>query len=277
MTNPKVSELTPEDFIKDVIGLGPAVGEKDVEQILKATGLPLRPHVGEQEIKECLNAISLRLIRNRVNYGDARQKFHDLKDATETLLALSRDLVHSKNPPPLPPPFWVNAVREWIAQTEEYFSQKRVGRPEDLDTQLFYPEALGLFHAAFVSVADTPEPWTNSSEKQAARRFIQKISQNVSDFVAERVRPGHAARDAFLADAKGGFASDDAIRKRINKAICVRMPSEEWEIRPELVHRNATKFRPVIKKAVGVSPPDQPTDLMWSLYARRYRAIILSY
>lgn len=211
------------------IGNAPLLDEEDLDAILKATGLELHPDVHRSKFLFHLNDIVARTILQQLTIRLDRTTLEKLKASINACRDISRGLVHSEFPPPLPPPEWLARVEAWIREAERGLAKRKCGgAPANIEKMDFLPEVLGLFHAGFRVEPGSTVSWEKTNRKGSAFRFLQSTRTRVRDRIAERgfsdtVPPEVAAK------ARWGRVEDTSLGKRIEGALRLQMDASAEE------------------------------------------------
>lgn len=197
----------------------PFIESSDLAQIVDQTGLQLVPDICEEKFLYCFNTLVDRTIREQLRERLVKKTRDQLEKHFEAYRDLSRSLLHSEFPPPVPPADWVKQVEEWLKLSEEGLKKRSSGgASSNVELSFFYPRALGLFNVAFGVTPEATVSWTGSRERGAAFRFLWQTGKIVHEKVRKR---GFSTRipDHLRSRVTWGGVTEDAIGKRIEAAL----------------------------------------------------------
>lgn len=195
----------------------------DVEYIIGKTGLPLLDDVAEENFSYWLNNSVDWTIREQLT---ARLNQEQVDTVSEILVAhreLSNRFLYSEYPPPGLPRAWAEEAKKWVADAQSIVDRRiEGGAPPNAEKWVFYPRAIGLFHAAFGADPDAVVSRNGNGRRGAVFRFLSAIRDTTNKRISERSMSSAVPRD-LEALAQWHPVEDEAFRKRLKDAVKVRM------------------------------------------------------
>jgi len=259
------AQAGPEPISQATLGRHEILSSVDVLKIINVTGLNLLDDVDEIKFHYWLNNTVEWTLRDQLSERLRRIDIKKLKDSLKKYSSLSQSLKHSELPPIPLPSEWLREAERWLTNATELLDKRKAGgAPANVETTVFVPKALGLFHAGFGVIPDNVVSWNVTHERGAAFRFIYETSRLVKERVEERgfcksIPKELVSRARFLP------VTDDAVGKRINAALALLGESEQWT--------NQAQFYP---KSVELVPITTRTNgPAWELHAAEFRGFLL--
>ncbi len=240
----------PEKINLSNLGGEPLLTCSDLNKILGRTNVKLLTReIDPRKFLLKLNNTIERYLRARLGPSVARNDLNRLENALTRYRTISTGLLHSATPPPLLPFDWMQEFSNWLEKMDGDLRDK--AKTEKIRTELigsFYPRLLGLFHAGFGIEPDNTVAWGEKGQKGAAFRFIFSLSEVAVKRVNERgIEPrlqlsesktngrgltenahGPAKKKKTAAEIVFGTLTNDAVCKRIAKALTLEMVSKTW-------------------------------------------------
>ena len=175
----------PRKLKPGTIGHQRLLGPKAIDGIIKSTGLSLVTAVDPERFAFCLNTLVDMSISNAMFARFTKREFKKLSKAFDCLDSYSKTAFEfrERNPsPPMVPGSWFDDTKDWFEDMKKAFEdQAQGGRPPNKWGRKFYPEALGLFNAAF---DEEPMSTVNESDREKsgpAARFLTAVIGEVRD------------------------------------------------------------------------------------------------
>ncbi len=261
-----LSEQTgPEPISQATLGKHEILSSLDVLKIINVTGLNLLDDVDETQFHYWLNNTVEWTLRDQLGERLRRVNIKRLKDSLKKYNSLSQSLKHSEFPPIPLPSEWLREAESWPTNATELLEKRRAGgAPANVETTVFVPKALGLFHAGFGVLPDNVVSWNVTHERGAAFRFIYETSRLVKERVEERgfcksIPKELVSRARFLP------VTDDAVGKRINAALSLLGESVQWTDQAHYYPENG-ELVPITILTNGPA---------WEIHAAEFREFLL--
>lgn len=217
--------MPPEPICQNSIGKQRILTVVDVKNIIVKTGLPLKVHEGD--FHYLLNNLVEWTLREQLSERLSRTHVDNLNSSLETYKNLSWSLLHSELPPPRLPSEWLAEVSKWVTDAEKLLNQRKDGgAARNVELSVFYPRAMGLFHAGFREMPDKVISRSAKGKHGAVFRFLSAVSSTVNGRIKER---GFAVAvpAELVARAYWHPISDDTFRKRLKVAIRLKIGPQQ--------------------------------------------------
>jgi len=252
----------PEPICLNSIGRQRLLTVVDVKNIIVKTGLPLK--VNEGKFHYWLNNSVEWTLREQLSERFSRTHLDNLKSSLETYKTLSWNLVQSELPPPRLPSEWLLEVAKWVTDAEKLLDQRKTGgAARNVELSIFYPRAIGLFHAGFKEMPDEVISSIATGKRGAVFRFLSSVSSTVNSRIKER---SFAVSVPAELEARAYWhpIADDTFRQRLKVAIRLQIGAEQLATQ--------TEYFPISGKMMSrISGNDGPA---WRIFSAEFREVL---
>lgn len=218
--------LKSEKFItlsQESIGWQRLLTFVDVKNIIVKTELPLLDEVAEKSFHHWLNDCVEWTIREQLT---ARLDWDQVKKVSDVLAiyrGFSSSFLYNEDPPPPLPRAWAVEAEKWVADAQCVLKHRSSGgaRP-NAEKWVFYPRAIGLFHAAFGVEPDAVVSRKSKGSRGAVFRFLNATTETVNERIEERSFSVSVPGD-LRAMALWHPVQDGTFRKRLKAVLEMKM------------------------------------------------------
>ncbi|WP_170438379.1 hypothetical protein [Ruegeria arenilitoris] len=218
--------LKSEKFItlsQESIGWQRLLTFVDVKNIIVKTELPLLDEVAEKSFQHWLNDCVEWTIREQLT---ARLDWGQVKKVSDVLAIyreFSSSFLYTEDPPPPLPRAWAVEAEKWVADARRTLDLRSAGGGRlNAEKWVFYPRAIGLFHAAFGVEPDAVVSKKSKGSRGAVFRFLSATTEIVNARIEERSF-SVSVPDDLKALALWHPIPDDRFRKRLKAVLEMKM------------------------------------------------------